>query len=51
LAALALNHGQLFPPGDASGVEKPGAGPVTRAVVTSVGHWRSDGMALVEPVR
>jgi 3-oxoacyl-[acyl-carrier-protein] synthase II len=51
LAALALNHGQLFPPGDASGVEKPGAGPVTRAVVTSVGHWRSEGMALVEPVR
>jgi hypothetical protein len=23
-------------------------GPVTQAVVTSVGHWRGEGLALVE---
>ena len=48
LAALALSHGTLFPPGDSSGVERPMSGPLKQAVVTSVGHWRGEGMALVE---
>jgi 3-oxoacyl-[acyl-carrier-protein] synthase II len=49
LAALALNHGKLFSPvSDASGVEKPMQGPLTQAVVTGVGHWRGEGLALVE---
>jgi 3-oxoacyl-[acyl-carrier-protein] synthase II len=50
LATLALEHGQLFPPGDTTGVEKPGRAGLRRVVVTGVGNWRGDGMALVESV-
>jgi len=50
LATLALGHGELFPPRDASGLEKPLAGPLTQVVVTGVGHWRGEGLALVERV-
>ena len=50
LAALALSRGKLFPPGDDSGVERPWTAPLTQAVVTSVGHWRGEGLALVEAV-
>ncbi|HZP74878.1 MAG TPA: beta-ketoacyl-ACP synthase [Pseudolabrys sp.] len=48
LAAVALQHARLFPPGDASGVEKPMGGELTQVVVTGVGHWRGEGLALVE---
>jgi 3-oxoacyl-[acyl-carrier-protein] synthase II len=48
LAAIAVNRGSLFPPADNSGVERPMDGPLSQAVVTSVGHWRGEGMALVE---
>ena len=48
LAALAVSRGSLYPPGDDSGVERPMDGPVTQAVVTAIGHWRGEGMALVE---
>jgi 3-oxoacyl-[acyl-carrier-protein] synthase II len=48
LAALAVRHGVLFPPGDSSGVEQPMDGPLQQAVVTGVGHWRGEGLALVE---
>jgi 3-oxoacyl-[acyl-carrier-protein] synthase II len=48
LAAIAVNRGSLFPPGDASGVERAMEGPLTRVVVTSIGHWRGEGLALVE---
>jgi len=49
LAALALKHGKLFSPvSDSSGIEKPMTGPLTQAVVTGVGHWRGEGLALVE---
>ncbi len=48
LAAIAVSRGSLYPPGDDSGVERPMAGPLTQAVVTSVGHWRGEGLALVE---
>jgi 3-oxoacyl-[acyl-carrier-protein] synthase II len=51
LATLALGHDKMFPPGDASGVEQAMPGPVAQVVVTSVGHWRGEGMALVEAVR
>ena len=47
LAALAVSRGSLFPPGDAA-VERPMDGPLTQAVVTAVGHWRGEGLALVE---
>jgi 3-oxoacyl-[acyl-carrier-protein] synthase II len=48
LAALTLNRGTLFPPGDDSGVERPAQGVFQRVVVTGIGHWRGEGMALVE---
>jgi len=50
IAALAVQHGRLFPPADQSGVERPAERPITQAVVTSVGHWRGEGMALVEAI-
>ena len=48
LAAIAVNRGSLFPPGDGSGVERAMDGPLSQVVVTSVGHWRGEGLALVE---
>jgi 3-oxoacyl-[acyl-carrier-protein] synthase II len=48
LAALAVSRGKLYPPADDSGVERPMNGPLTQAVVTSVGHWRGEGLALIE---
>jgi 3-oxoacyl-[acyl-carrier-protein] synthase II len=48
LAALALNRASLFPSRDETGFEKPAAGPLTQAIVTSVGYWRGEGMALLE---
>jgi 3-oxoacyl-[acyl-carrier-protein] synthase II len=48
LATIALQHGSLFPPADASGLERPSNGNVSQIVVTSVGHWRGEGLALVE---
>lgn len=48
LAAIAVGHGGLYPPSDTSGVEKPMQGTLSQVVVTGVGHWRGEGMALVE---
>lgn len=48
LATLALTRGSLFAPRDNSGFEKQMTGPLTQAVVTGVGYWRGQGMALVE---
>ena len=48
LAALALSHGRIYPPGDDSGVERPMDGPLTQVIVTSVGHWRGEGLGLIE---
>jgi 3-oxoacyl-[acyl-carrier-protein] synthase II len=48
LAAIAISHGSLFPPCDQSGVERPMDGPLSQVVVTGVGHWRGEGLALVE---
>jgi 3-oxoacyl-[acyl-carrier-protein] synthase II len=48
LAAIALRHGELFPPGDASGVERAMGAPLRQVVVTSIGHWRGECLALVE---
>jgi 3-oxoacyl-[acyl-carrier-protein] synthase II len=48
LAAVAVSRGSLYPPADDSGVERPMNGPLTQAVVTSIGHWRGEGLALVE---
>jgi 3-oxoacyl-[acyl-carrier-protein] synthase II len=51
LATLVLGHEKLFPPADSSGVERAMQGAPAQVVVTGVGHWRGQGMALVEAVR
>jgi 3-oxoacyl-[acyl-carrier-protein] synthase II len=48
LAAVALGHARLFPPADASGLEQPMNGALRQVVVTGAGHWRGEGLALVE---
>jgi 3-oxoacyl-[acyl-carrier-protein] synthase II len=48
LAALALGRKKLFPAVDSSGVEQEYEGPLERVAVTAVGHWRGEGMALIE---
>ncbi|HXF87431.1 MAG TPA: beta-ketoacyl-ACP synthase [Xanthobacteraceae bacterium] len=50
LAAIVVSHGKLFAPNDRSNVERPFDGPVSQVVVTGVGHWRGEGLALVEAV-
>jgi 3-oxoacyl-[acyl-carrier-protein] synthase II len=50
LATIALGHEKLFPPSDNSGVERSHEGSLEQVVVTAVGHWRGEGMALVEAV-
>jgi 3-oxoacyl-[acyl-carrier-protein] synthase II len=50
LAALSISRGALFPAGDSSGVEIEMSKPPTQIVVTATGHWRGEGMALVESV-
>jgi 3-oxoacyl-[acyl-carrier-protein] synthase II len=51
LAALSLSKGSLFPPTDASGVEIAMAAAPTQIVVVGTGHWRGEGIALVEAVK
>jgi 3-oxoacyl-[acyl-carrier-protein] synthase II len=48
LATLALSHGAVYPPGDRTGVEKNTDAKLTQVVVTGVGHWRGEGLALIE---
>jgi 3-oxoacyl-[acyl-carrier-protein] synthase II len=50
LATVALGHDSLFPPCDSTGVERPMRGDLSQVVVTSVGHWRGEGLGLVEQV-
>ena len=50
LAALALRSGKLFAPANGSPGEAAMPGPLTQALVTSVGHWRGEGLALVERI-
>ena len=50
LAALAVKHGKLFPPGDQTGAEIEMTAAPSQIVVIGTGHWRGEGMALVEPV-
>ncbi len=46
LAAMAVERRALFPPCDAN--EQAATGALTQAVVTAIGHWRGEGLALVE---
>jgi 3-oxoacyl-[acyl-carrier-protein] synthase II len=50
LAAVVVGHGSLFPPADSTGVERPMSGELSQVLVTSVGHWRGEALALVERV-
>ncbi|QIB32987.1 beta-ketoacyl-ACP synthase [Ancylobacter pratisalsi] len=47
-AALAVSEGRLFAPLADEPLEIPFNGPLSRAIVTAVGHWRGEGVALVE---
>ncbi|XUM21672.1 beta-ketoacyl-ACP synthase [Bradyrhizobium oligotrophicum S58] len=51
LAALSISRGALFAPGDASGVEAEMKEAPTQIVVVGAGHYRGEGMALVEAVK
>ena len=51
LAALSLSRGSLFPPGDSSGMEIEMSGAPIQIAVVATGHWRGEGMALVEAIR
>lgn len=48
LAATALRQRELFPPCPGTDVERTMSGPLTQVIVTSVGHWRGEGLALIE---
>ncbi len=48
LAALSVSEGRLFAPLAGEPLEKPFDGTISRAIVTAVGHWRGEGVALVE---
>jgi 3-oxoacyl-[acyl-carrier-protein] synthase II len=50
LAAMSVSRGALFPPGDSSGVEIEMSKAPTQIVVVATGHWRGEGMALVEAI-
>jgi 3-oxoacyl-[acyl-carrier-protein] synthase II len=50
LAATSLHRGALFASPDATGFERPAGGALSQAVVTSIGHWRGEGLALVEKI-
>lgn len=48
LATDVLAQRRLFPPLDPGTLEQPADRPIDQVVVTSWGHWRGEGMALVE---
>ena len=50
LATLALGRGKLFPAAPTGGIEREYHGPLDRVAVTAVGHWRGEGLALIERV-
>jgi 3-oxoacyl-[acyl-carrier-protein] synthase II len=50
LAALALSRGAMFPPNDSTGLEIEMKDAPSQIVVVGAGHWRGEGMALVEAI-
>src|SRR5271167_285866 len=51
LAALSLSRGALFPPNDPTGLEVEMSSPPSQIVVIGTGHWRGEGMALIEAIK
>jgi 3-oxoacyl-[acyl-carrier-protein] synthase II len=50
LAALSISRGALFAPNDPTGLEVEMSTPPSQIVVVGAGHWRGEGMALVEAI-
>ncbi|EKS28590.1 beta-ketoacyl-ACP synthase [Afipia felis] len=50
LAALSLSKGKLFAANDTTGIEVETTASPSQIVVVNTGHWRGEGMALVESV-
>jgi 3-oxoacyl-[acyl-carrier-protein] synthase II len=50
LAAIALAHGRLFATFDPTGFERAHDAPLRQIAVTGVGHWRGEGLALIEAI-
>ena len=50
LAALSISRHALFPPFDSSSLEIEMTKPPSQIVVVGAGHWRGEGMGLVEAV-
>jgi 3-oxoacyl-[acyl-carrier-protein] synthase II len=50
LAALSISRGALFAPNDPTALEVEMSEPPTQIVVIGAGHWRGEGMALVEAI-
>jgi 3-oxoacyl-[acyl-carrier-protein] synthase II len=51
LAALSISRGALFPPNDPTGFEVEMSDAPTQIVVMGAGHWRGEGMALIEAIK
>jgi len=51
LAALSISRGALFAPNDPTGLEVEMSTPPSQIVVVGAGHWRGEGMALVEAIK
>ena len=51
LAALSISRGAFFSPNDPTGLEVEMSKPPAQIVVIGAGHWRGEGMALVEAVK
>jgi 3-oxoacyl-[acyl-carrier-protein] synthase II len=48
LASLAISKGAFFDPFDNSGVEQEFSGNPERVLISSWGHWRGEGLALID---
>src|ERR1700676_2240172 len=51
LAPYSISRGALFPPNDSSGLEIEMSIPPRQIVVIGAGHWRGEGMAVVEAIK
>ena len=50
LACLSLDRNGFFEPFESDPLEKPNMAAPERILVTSVGHWRGEGLALIERI-
>jgi 3-oxoacyl-[acyl-carrier-protein] synthase II len=50
LGCQAIREGALFPPSGSGDTGETPAKGISQALVTSVGHWRGEGLALIERI-